>query len=81
MFTSESPTIRASSRALELTDATHKWQNVWSLFVVYMGVSRFGNIRLGKDNEKPAYSDFAWFSMLFCSGIGIGIDFRVRLAR
>jgi len=38
-----------------------------------MGVSRFGNIRLGKDNELPAYSDFAWFSMLFCSGIGIGL--------
>ena len=37
-----------------------------------MGVSRFGKIRLGKDTEKPAYSDFAWFSMLFCSGIGIG---------
>jgi len=48
-------------------------QNVWSLFVVYMGVSRFGKIRLGKDTEKPAYSDFAWFSMLFCSGIGIGL--------
>ena len=46
-----------------------------------MGVSRFGNIRLGKDNESPAYSDFAWFSMLFCSGIGIGMNLRLRIAR
>merc|ERR1719163_1437954 len=48
-------------------------QNVWTVFVVYMGVSRFGNLKLGKDHEKPVFNDMTWFSMLFCSGIGIGL--------
>ena len=42
---------------------------------IYMIFSRYGSIRLGSDNEKPQYSFFSWFSMLFGSGIGIGILF------
>ena len=38
-----------------------------------MGLSRFGNLKLGKDREKPVFNDMTWFSMLFCSGIGIGL--------
>ena len=40
-----------------------------------MGFSRFGNLKLGKDNEQPIYGDMTWFAMLFCSGIGIGLYF------
>lgn len=42
---------------------------------VYMIFSRFGEIRLGKDDERPEFSFFSWFSMLFGAGIGIGILF------
>ncbi|MBB3232072.1 BCCT family transporter [Halomonas stenophila] len=38
-------------------------------------VSRHGSIRLGPDDSRPAFSNFAWFSMLFSAGIGIGILF------
>jgi len=41
-------------------------------FIVF---SRFGNIRLGDDDSRPDFSNFAWFSMLFSAGIGIGILF------
>ena len=37
--------------------------------------SRFGNVRLGDDDSRPDFSNFAWFSMLFSAGIGIGILF------
>ena len=37
--------------------------------------SRFGTIKLGKDYEKPQYSYFGWFSMLFAAGMGIGMIF------
>ncbi|MCZ2723584.1 BCCT family transporter [Marinomonas sp. 15G1-11] len=37
--------------------------------------SRFGRIRLGDDDSRPDFSNFAWFSMLFSAGIGIGILF------
>jgi choline/glycine/proline betaine transport protein len=46
------------------------------LFIsIYTAFSRYGSIRLGKDDEKPEYSFFSWFSMLFGAGIGIGILF------
>ncbi|WP_438462300.1 BCCT family transporter [Marinomonas sp. PE14-40] len=41
-------------------------------FIVF---SRFGSVRLGDDDSRPDFSNFAWFSMLFSAGIGIGILF------
>ncbi|TVQ27403.1 MAG: BCCT family transporter [Spirochaetaceae bacterium] len=45
------------------------------VFCVYMAFSRYGTIRLGNDEEKPQYGYFAWFSMLFAAGMGIGLIF------
>jgi choline/carnitine/betaine transport len=45
------------------------------IFLVWLGISKFGNIRLGGFKAKPEYSNFAWYSMLFSAGIGIGIFF------
>ena len=50
-------------------------QDVWCVFVVYIAFSKYGKIKLGKDDEKPAFSDFSWFVMLFCSGIAVGFYF------
>ena len=44
-------------------------------FVVWLMVSRFGNIRLGKDTDRPEFSYFSWFAMLFGAGMGIGLVF------
>jgi len=43
--------------------------------VVGLVFTRFGSIRLGKDTDRPEFSNFSWFSMLFGAGIGIGILF------
>lgn len=45
------------------------------LFCLFLAFSRFGNIKLGADEEKPQYSYFGWFSMLFAAGMGIGLVF------
>lgn len=45
------------------------------LLVVYLGVSRFGEIRLGPDHASPDYSLPTWLSMLFAAGMGIGLMF------
>lgn len=45
------------------------------LFCLLIAFSRFGRIRLGKDNEKPEFSLKAWFAMLFAAGMGIGLVF------
>ncbi|MDO6459594.1 BCCT family transporter [Granulosicoccaceae sp. 1_MG-2023] len=47
-----------------------------SLFLaIWLIFSRYGDIRLGKDTDRPEFSNFSWFSMLFGAGIGIGILF------
>ncbi len=45
------------------------------LFLLWITMSKWGKIRLGKDNEKPEYSNFSWFAMLFCGATGIGLVF------
>ncbi len=37
--------------------------------------SKVGSIRLGRDDERPEFSNFAWFSMLFGCGTGAGMLF------
>lgn len=41
--------------------------------VVFLGVSRYGDIRLGPDHSQPDYSLITWLSMLFAAGMGIGL--------
>ncbi|MCR3720266.1 MULTISPECIES: BCCT family transporter [Prauserella salsuginis group] len=45
------------------------------LFAIFLGVSRFGDITLGKDGEEPEFGLFSWFTMLFAAGMGIGLVF------
>eukprot|EP00413_Alexandrium_margalefii_P000729 CAMPEP_0204518760 /NCGR_PEP_ID=MMETSP0661-20131031/4365_1 /ASSEMBLY_ACC=CAM_ASM_000606 /TAXON_ID=109239 /ORGANISM="Alexandrium margalefi, Strain AMGDE01CS-322" /LENGTH=978 /DNA_ID=CAMNT_0051524225 /DNA_START=45 /DNA_END=2979 /DNA_ORIENTATION=- len=35
----------------------------------------YGNVKLGKDDEKPEFSDMSYFSMVFCAGVAIGLIF------
>ncbi len=49
-----------------------------SIFVgvaFYLMFSKVGSIRLGEPDEKPEYSRFSWFAMLFSAGMGIGLVF------
>jgi choline-glycine betaine transporter len=48
-------------------------QDVWSYFLIYLCFSRFANLKLGGDNEKPRYNDFTWFTMLFTCGVAVGL--------
>lgn len=48
---------------------------VFLFFCLFMAVSKYGKITLGKDDDKPEYSTLSWFSMLFSSGMGIGLIF------
>ena len=45
------------------------------VFCLWMGFSRFGNIKLGKDDDEPEFSLGSWFSLLFAAGMGIGLVF------
>ena len=45
------------------------------LFAIAIGISKYGKIKLGKDDDVPEYSNFKWFTMLFGGGMGIGLVF------
>jgi glycine betaine transporter len=45
------------------------------VFVIYLAFSRYGKIRLGADDDRPEFGNFAWFAMLFQAGMGIGLVF------
>ncbi|MGB3594258.1 MAG: BCCT family transporter [Ornithinimicrobium sp.] len=47
-------------------------------FVVFCGwlaFSRYGEIKLGKDDDDPEFGVMSWFAMLFSAGMGIGLMF------
>lgn len=45
------------------------------IFVIYLAFSKYGNIKLGQDDDEPEYSTFSWLAMLFSAGMGIGLVF------
>lgn len=45
------------------------------MFLIFLGFSKFGNIRLGGYTSSPEYGDIPWYAMMFSAGIGIGIFF------
>ncbi|BDM65082.1 choline transporter [Shewanella sp. NFH-SH190041] len=48
---------------------------IFMLFVLFVMVSRFGDIKLGPDHSQPDYSYKSWIAMLFSAGMGIGLMF------
>ncbi len=45
------------------------------VFVVFLGVSRYGRTKLGPEHSRPEFSTFAWAAMLFAAGIGTDLMF------
>jgi choline/carnitine/betaine transport len=45
------------------------------IFSAYLAVTRYGNIKLGPDDSQPEFSTFSWVSMMFATGMGIGLMF------
>ncbi|MFK5968784.1 MAG: BCCT family transporter [Candidatus Marithrix sp.] len=41
----------------------------------YMAFGPYAHIRLGKDEDRPEFSNISWLSMLFAAGMGAGLIF------
>lgn len=66
--------------ALAWVSATFGWYYMlavvaYLVFVVAIGMSRYGSIRLGPDHSRPEFSLLSWSAMLFAAGIGIDLLF------
>lgn len=52
---------------------------IWTVaffIIVCLGLAIWptaGKLNLGQDGEKPEFSNFSWFSMMFGAGIGVGM--------
>jgi len=56
------------------------WLYLWVVlglvvFALFAAFSRYGNMKLGGEDEEPEFSVVSWFSMLFAAGMGIGLVF------
>ncbi|PKD20414.1 choline transporter [Salegentibacter salinarum] len=49
--------------------------NIFLVFLVYLALGQFGNMRIGGHNAKPEFKRLSWFAMLFSAGMGIGLLF------
>ena len=65
-----------------LASVTHNfgWLYLWVvlglvIFALFAAFSRYGNLKLGSEDEEPEFSVVSWFSMLFAAGMGIGLVF------
>ena len=45
------------------------------LIMVVMAFSKYGKIKLGRDDEEPEFSTASWIAMLFAAGMGSGLLF------
>jgi choline/glycine/proline betaine transport protein/glycine betaine transporter len=62
------------------TTVSWGWLYLWTAFLLVMAsivlmVTKFGSMKLGLPSDKPEFSSFAWFAMLFGSAIAAGIVF------
>ncbi|MGY0019700.1 BCCT family transporter [Streptomyces sp. cg35] len=70
----------ASGTALSWVLANFAWlfviaADVFLVLCLVLALSRFGRIRLGRDDSSPEFSNLAWIAMMFSAGMGIGLMF------
>lgn len=49
--------------------------NIFIVFLVIIAFSKYGQLRIGGQNERPEFKRMSWFAMLFSAGMGIGLLF------
>ncbi|GAA2284367.1 BCCT family transporter [Streptomyces ruber] len=45
------------------------------VFALWLAISRYGRIHLGKEGEEPEFRTVSWVAMMFSAGMGIGLMF------
>lgn len=68
------------SQALASITRNFGWFYLWVVLglvvlAFFLAFSRYGDLKLGDEDEEPEFSLGAWFSMLFAAGMGIGLVF------
>ena len=49
-------------------------QNAWVFVVFYVLFKpKYANLKLGREDDRPDYSDLVWFILIFTTSLGTGI--------
>nr|WP_315396027.1 BCCT family transporter [uncultured Duganella sp.] len=77
-----SPATMGAAFDTALTTLTRNfgWLYLWVVlglvvFAAYVAFSRYGNLKLGDEDDEPEFGVGSWFAMLFAAGMGIGLVF------
>ena len=67
-------------RVLDVTATNVGWMYLvatsgFVIFVLFLALSKFGNVRLGPEEEPPEFSFKSWLAMIFAGGMGVGLVF------
>jgi choline-glycine betaine transporter len=77
VFSDQAGALLTKFNGFLLAHFGHWYMYVVAFYVVVCFIlalwPRTGSIHLGQLNEKPEFSRFSWFSMMFGAGIGIGM--------
>ncbi len=65
-------------QALLIATKNFGWLYLWVVFGLvvlsaFLALSRYGDLKLGAEDEEPEFSLWSWFAMLFAAGMGIGL--------
>lgn len=66
--------------ALAIATRDFGWFYLWVVlglvvFALVLAFSRYGDLKLGAEDDEPEFSVGSWFAMLFAAGMGIGLVF------
>jgi choline/carnitine/betaine transport len=79
-FVSTPSLSSVSGAALTWTMENTGWlfvvtSSAFVVFVLWLAVSKYGAIPLGRDDEEPEFKTVSWIAMMFSAGMGIGLMF------
>lgn len=71
---------QVATRLLDQTAINVGWMYLLAtsgfvLFSAFLAMSRYGNVKLGGENEAPEFSYSSWLAMIFSGGMGVGLVF------
>lgn len=71
---------RVAQQVLDFTANKMGWMYLLAttgfvIFVLFLGLSKFGSVRLGPEQEPPEFSFKSWLAMIFSGGMGVGLVF------
>jgi len=77
-FTGNFTAVVTATFELMIANLSWFYMVVTSLFLgfcIWLAISPYGKIRLGKDGERPEFGWFSWVAMLFQAGMGLAVVF------